>query len=251
MNVDGRPVERWRAGKARNLFQYLLVNRGRVVHRDRLHEILWPESAWTPRSSSVKVAMHALRRILDGGGTGMPPAVEILHQDHGYVLHAESIWVDVEEFEAHCADGRAAELRGDHDAATRGYRAALALYGGDFLAVERADWIGEQREWNKSLALQALKYLQEEALCQEDFPSVIALCRRMLEIDIYQEQVYRTLMSVHGELGELGRVKSWYEMCARRMHDDLGVAPSELTRKVFERSLAMGRRPRRLFLNAS
>ncbi|GAB2950959.1 BTAD domain-containing putative transcriptional regulator [Streptomyces heilongjiangensis] len=250
VHVDGVPVERWRAGKARNLFQYLLVNRGRVVSRAKLHEVLWPESPWSPRSSSVKVAMHALRRGLDGG-PGFPSPAEIVHQDHGYVLLADDIWVDVEEFDSLCATGRAAELRGDHLTAVDAYRAALALYNGDFLPLEQADWISEQREWNRSLALQALRYLLGEALCQEDFPAVIVLCRRMLEIDAYQEQVYRTLMSVHGELGELGRVKSWYEMCVRRLHDDLGVLPSELTHKIFERSMRTGRLPRPNLQNAS
>jgi two-component SAPR family response regulator len=243
VHVDGIPVERWRAGKARGLFQYLLANRGRVVPSDKLHEVLWPESPRSPRSSSVKVAMHALRRGLDGG-PGRSAPVEIVHQDHGYVLLAGDIRVDVEEFDSLCATGRAAELRGDHRMAADAYRAALALYGGDFLPVDQADWIREEREWNRSLALQALRYLQEEALCHEDFPAVIVLCRRMLEIDAYQEQVYRTLMSVHGELGERGRVKCWYEMCTRRLHDDLGVQPAESTRKIFERSMRMGRLPR-------
>ncbi len=247
LRVRGQSVDRWRAGKARSLFQYLLINQGRVVHRDKLHEVLWPDSAWSPRSSSVKVAMHALRQILnesslehigpaDGADTGRP-AVQILYQDQGYLLKAHDIWVDVEEFESLCNAGHAADLRGDHSAAVHGYRRAVDLYTGDFLAAETTDWVREQQEWNKSLMLRALKYLLHDALCREDFPTVITLCRRMLDVDPYQEDVYRTLMLVHGELGQLGRVKSWYELCSRRMCEELGLGVTDDTRRVLERTL--------------
>ncbi|WP_405996962.1 hypothetical protein [Streptomyces sp. NBC_00829] len=45
----GSPVRRWRAGKARDLFLYLLVNRGRPVDRDELHGALWPDRERSPR----------------------------------------------------------------------------------------------------------------------------------------------------------------------------------------------------------
>lgn len=251
-HVGGAPVERWRAGKARHLFQYLVLNRGKVLSRDKLQEMLWPDSDWSPRSSSVKVAMHALRRILrDNDGTGRPPAVEIVFQDNGYLLRARDIWVDVEEFAAQCRQGRTAQIRGDHQLAVAAYSRAVELYTGDFLAADTQDWVLHEREWNRSLVLQALKYLQEDALCREDFPAAITLSRRMLDIDPYQEQVYGTLMRVHAELGELGRVKSWYDLCARRMREDLNVLPSEETRRVLSRALERSRGSHRPVLVAA
>src|SRR5690348_10782629 len=75
--TDGTPVTRWSAGKARGLFQYLVVHRDRPVLRDRLHDVLWPETPWSPRSSSLKVAVHALRQVLGATSANGTPRAEI------------------------------------------------------------------------------------------------------------------------------------------------------------------------------
>jgi two-component SAPR family response regulator len=243
----GEPVERWRAGKTRSLFQYLLVNRGRPVLRERLHQVLWPDAEWTQNSSSLKVAMHALRQILAVPRTeGGDPVVRIVHQDHGYALHAEDIWIDLEQFEAHVEAGRAAEARGDCRTAMQQYHRAVDLYDGDFLSGECADWIEEQREWAKALALRALDRLRDDAVARQDYLEATRWCRRILEIDPYQEQTYQTLMYVHGYFGDLGRVKSWHQLCVRRLREDLDVEPTSATELLFRRAIRGELRPRRL-----
>lgn len=234
LTIDGMPVHRWRAGKARNLFQYLLVHRGRVVLRDKLYEVLWPESAWSPSSSSLKVAMHPLRQILNvkSDGTG-GYGVRIVWQDFGYALHADRIWLDVEEFEARVKAGRAADQAGDADTAMTHYAEAMDMYTGDFLAGESDDWVIEQREWCRSLALRALDRLCAGASQRGDFGEVLRWCRRVIELDPYQEQAYQLLMNVHGCFGEFGAVRRWHDMCVRRLRDELNVDPSIETMRIY------------------
>ncbi|MGW4381393.1 AfsR/SARP family transcriptional regulator [Kitasatospora sp. NPDC004531] len=238
LTIDGWPVRRWHAGKARNLFQYLLVNRERVVLRDTLYEVLWPEQVWSPGSSSLKVAAHALRRML-----ATQPLVEgrapirIEHRDFGYVLHADGILVDAERLQAAFSAGRTAELRGDHAEASRHYREVTALYRGDYLAGESADWILEQREWYRSLALGALAHLREGALAAGDHLEAIRWSRQALAIDRYHEESYQTLMIAHGRLGELDLVRGWHELCARRLADELDLDPSPETDAILAQAM--------------
>jgi DNA-binding SARP family transcriptional activator len=232
VHVNGRPVQRWRAGRARSLFQYLLLNRGRTVRREKLFEVLWPHSEWSPTASSLKVAMHALRRIL-----AETDAVSITSQDHGYLLHADDIWVDLTEFDTQMDRGRAAEEAGDHGRALAAYQRAATLYTGDFLESEPADWATSQRECTRTQALHALGYLRAEATRREDHSQVIALCRRILEIDPYHEEIYQTLMLLHGRRGELGQVRNWHQLCVRRLQHDLDVAPTDTTRRIFARAV--------------
>lgn len=238
LTIDGMPVHRWRAGKARNLFQYLLVNRGRVVLRDKLYEVLWPESTWSPSSSSLKVAMHALRQILNvqSDGTG-GYGVRIVRQDFGYILHAEEIWVDVEEFESRVKAGKAADQAGDTDTAMAEFAEAMEVYQGDFLAGDSADWVIEQREWCRSLALRALDRLCADAEQRGDFGEVLQWCRRVIELDPYQEHAYQLLITVHGCFGELGAVQRWHDICVRRLRDDLSVQPSDETERIFRSAM--------------
>ncbi|HEV2783341.1 MAG TPA: BTAD domain-containing putative transcriptional regulator [Actinophytocola sp.] len=238
LHVDGTPVNGWRAGKARNLFQYLLMNRGRLVRRETLFETLWPDGEWSPSTSLLKVAMHSVRRTLEQAGISAARFVDVVSRDHGYLLRTgDGIRIDLDEFDASMAAGRAAEARGDHAVAVAAYGRAAELYVGDFLAAESADWITAHRQCYRTLVLYALTYLRADALRRGDHAAVIELCRRILEIDPYHEEMYQTLMLLHGQRGELGQVRNWHRLCVQRLRDDLELPPSETTRRIFHRAV--------------
>lgn len=237
-------IHKWHAGKARNLFQYLLVCRGRLVLRERLYEVLWPESEWSPNSSSLKVAIHAVRQVLQIGPDGYAPSgLRIVHQDFGYTLYAEKIKVDVDDFEALIEAGNAATEAGKVADAMRFYRDAMDIYRDDFLAGERAEWITEQRQWYKSFALRILDRLSAYALRRADFDGLVHWCRRIIQLDPYRESAYRMLIEMHGRFGELGTVRHWYEICAQRMSDELGMKPAAETERVYRLAMRSIRTP--------
>lgn len=224
VDVGGRSVGPWRGGKARGLFQYLLLNRGRLVVRERLNEVLWPGTDRARGGSSLKVAAHALREVLSR--VPAEAGLELIYQDHGYLLRAERVWIDVDEFERCCNTG--------------GDRAAMQLYRGDFLGTESSPWAMEQREWYRSLALRVLDRLRDAALHGGDDIELVTWCRRSLEIDPSREATYQALMAAHARFGELDRVHSWYRMCLRRLREDFGVEPTPETHRVFIEALRRG-----------
>jgi DNA-binding SARP family transcriptional activator len=68
--VDGRLVSAVPGFKARSLFAYLLVYPG-PHPRVRLAGMFWPDMPDTRARASLRVALFALRRTLEGaGGTG-------------------------------------------------------------------------------------------------------------------------------------------------------------------------------------
>lgn len=232
--ADDKPLEHWQAGKARELFQYLLLNRGSVTRREKLVEVLWPDAVWSPKASSLKVAVHAVRKVLR---TTNARSVEIRHQDHGYVLEGNDLWLDIDEFEACVLAGKAAEDNDDDPRAVAEYTRAADLYAGDLLATETSDWITGRREYCRTLALHALGHLRADAVRRGDQSRTIELCGRLLEIDPYYEESYQTLMVAHGRRGELGQVRNWHEICVRRLREDLDIAPTDTTRRIFTRAV--------------
>ncbi|MER5220680.1 AfsR/SARP family transcriptional regulator [Streptomyces flaveus] len=238
LTMNGVPVRRWRAGKARGLFQYLAINRGQTLTRDRLYEVLWPGSDRSAGDSSLKVAAHALRRVLDAHpDSPCPSGIRLHYRDFGYVLDIAELWSDVDRFQELVHSGLRAATSGDRVLARERLRSAAALYAGEFLRGENADWVVEQREYLRSLALRALEVLRADAAEREDFPDLIEVCRSTLGIDRHHEETYRALMTAHGRRGEHACVRRWYDLCARRLRDDLAVAPSRETDRLLHAML--------------
>lgn len=230
LTVNGAPVQRWRAGKARGLFQFLVIHRGQTLTRDRLYEALWPGSDRSAGDSSLKVAAHALRRVLDAHPDGTGAAgIRLHYRDFGYALDIADLWSDVDRFQELVHTGLRAAAAGDRATARERLRSAAALYAGEFLRGESADWVVEQREYLRSLALRALEVLRADAAERGDFPDLIEVCRSTLGIDRHHEGAYRALMTAHGRRGEHACVRRWYDLCARRLREDLAVAPSRET----------------------
>jgi DNA-binding SARP family transcriptional activator len=245
LNVYGRKVDRWHSGKSKDVLQYLLLNRGQVVRQERMQEILWPGREWSAARTSLKVAIHSIRSILKNPLDGeAKPQAEIICRGRGYLLQADNSWLDIHEFDLSMATGRRAQAGGDEATALTAYRKAANLYHGDFLAAQTADWIDEQRQHYRALTLYALAYLRREALRRNDHSMVIRLCRRMLDIDPYQEDIYQTMMLVHGQRGELGQVREWYRLCDRRFRIDLDLKPAEDTERIFRDAMGGGLRRR-------
>jgi two-component SAPR family response regulator len=209
----------------------MLIHRGRLVPGERLREVLWPKSEFSPQSSSLKVAMHAVRKILAEQPCG-GESMRIDSDGGGYVLTTASVWIDVEELDGCASAARAAGQAGDRARAVELHRQVIGLYTGEFLAGDYAGWVIEQREWCKATVLHSLRWLRAQALRDNDYLGAIAMCRRILDVDPYVEDTYQTLMVLHARLGELGRVRSWYDLCTRRLREELDVMPTQQTQRI-------------------
>ncbi|MER5703221.1 BTAD domain-containing putative transcriptional regulator [Micromonospora sp. NPDC002296] len=247
--AGGHEIDRWRAGKARVLLQFMLLNRGRVLSREALHEALWPDASWSSNSSSLKVAVHMLRAALasqnkhavevaGGAVTGTAgPSLRLVTHQLGYVLETEGVWVDFEVFDDLIDRARMADARGDGGEAARLCAAAMELYHGDFLPGVHLNWAEVHRMWLRSRSLIALERLIRANLATGDYLTVIDRCREMLEIEPYREETYRILIAVHAHLGHLSQAHRWYEICATRLREELKIDLGESTHRLHQQAI--------------
>ncbi|MFF1297246.1 MULTISPECIES: BTAD domain-containing putative transcriptional regulator [unclassified Streptomyces] len=236
--VGGRLVTRWRAGRARHLLQYLLLHPGCVISRDVLFEELWPDLS-APRSS-LKVAVHTLRNILASEGAAVtgrnPSGLRILTHEYGYSIETKNVWVDFQEFDSLVLGAQSGTV--DAPRSTAQLQAAVELYQGDFLPGMTMPWVEPQREWLRSLALSALDRLLETAEGTYDDLQILHFCRKVLQIEPLHEKTYRTLIALHGRLGQFSQADRWYKLCASRLREAVGVGPAEETRLMYSRAVS-------------
>lgn len=252
VTAHGSQITRWKAGRARQLFQYLLAREGQVVHRDRLNELLWPNSD-ARESTSLKVAVHGLRQVLDAAqrdaSANESSHFEVRYSGGGYALETKGVWTDFKELEARIESGRQYERQGRPDQARLAYQRGVELNTGDFLPGEHDYWVIEQREWLRDLVMWALDWLSSTALSQHDYLDAIAWSRQIIEIDPYREHAYQRLMVCYARLGQLERVKCWRDRCVHRLGQELGVRPQRATFEILRE--AMDDRPAEVYWSAA
>jgi DNA-binding SARP family transcriptional activator len=235
--VGGSPVEAWRPGKARALFQYLINHHDRPVSRDALVRALWPDPDALAAGTSIKVAVHALRQTLTQVNT-RPAALTVSVHDAGYQLRTADLWLDVEQFERSIELARRLEAHGHPDAALTHFERAVAFYRGDFLEEAWEEWALLRREALRDQYLFALARLADAAQAHADHQACATYCQRLLEHDSCREEAYRLLMLCYARLGQRGRVRRWYELCVRALRTELDVDPEPETEALYRRALS-------------
>jgi two-component SAPR family response regulator len=240
VRVQGVPAAGLRAGKTRKLFQYLAMRRGRVIPKSQLVDVLWPEGSSGGGNASLKVAVHALRRVLrECEKQAGVPVAEVRYVDFGYELVTEDVCVDVTEFSTLAQAAAAAAEAGDVELAKATYTEAAALYHGPFLPDDESEWAREERMWAESLYVKILNGLIMIAVSEGRELAAIDLCKRVVSLDPYNEEMYRLMMEMHGNSSELGMALRWYSECEDRLRNGLGVEPSDETRESLVRVLAL------------
>jgi len=234
--ISGSPLERWRPGRARSLFQYLISHHGHSVPRDALLSALWPNPTAAAPRTSLKVAVHALRQTFREVDDNQA-RLEVLTEGQSYRLSAPDLWLDVDEFDRLCDTGRSLEADGHKAGALHCYTRAAALYQGDFLQDVADNWPVFRRETLKDRFFYVLGALAEASFAEGRYHDGILACQQLLAKDPCREQAFRVLMMCHACLGQRSRVHAWYGLCVSTLRAELNAEPEPATQQTYRRAL--------------
>jgi DNA-binding SARP family transcriptional activator len=232
LSVAGRHVVRWNSLKARAVFQYLLIHRGRPVRRDVLMDLQWPNHTYTSARNNLNVALYSLRNTLEGPWQGLQP---ILYQDGCYVLNSElKWWIDRDEFLAEFSKAHMIRSSDHPKKAISHFQKAVELYRGSLFEDDpTGDWyLVEQRHLNE-LYLQALESLGEIYFDLGESASAQQFAQLALARDPCCESVHRLLMRCYAAEHKQQLVSRQYSICVNALRDELGVSPGAETIRLF------------------
>lgn len=225
---DGTPIP-LSARKARAVLAYLALAGGRPQPRDKLAALLWPDSHAEQARTSLRQALSAVRRAVEGYPVVLADADRVA---------LCGVAVDVAAFEDH--------LRA---ATPDALEAAVALYRGDLLegfdaAAPTFDhWLAVERERLRGLALQALARLMDRHERAGELDRAIACATRLLTLDALQESVHRALMRLYDRQGRQALALKQYRLCRIALQRELGVSPEAETEALHQQILRARRQP--------
>jgi predicted ATPase/DNA-binding SARP family transcriptional activator len=205
--------------RQRGLLALLLLHANELVTTEQLAELLFGTEATDASVRAVRVAVSRLRRLLDD---------ETLETGHGgYLARAEPDQLDVAEFEALAAEGRAALHAGDPAAAAASLTKALALFRGPPLAdLALLDFVHPEVRRLDELRLSALMDRIDADLALGRGGELVPELETLVHVNPFQERLRGQLMLSLYRSGRQTDALEVYRQMRELLSDELGLEPS-------------------------
>lgn len=224
-----------RSRRVWSLLAYMLYNHGRSFAQEELIHLYWSnnEKSADP-GNALKSIFHRIRTALDKLQPGLGRLLIRRKAGRYFWNNVMPLSLDIEDFEAHF---HAAEAAGDDDVRLAEYQAALALYAGDPLPRMTDEiWTIPIVAYYHSLYTRAAAGAIELLEKQERTVEAVALCRRAIHIEPYQEDLYEHLMRGLLRTGDMKGAMSVYEEMSELLFAHFGVMPSETLRTLYRQA---------------
>lgn len=224
-----------RSRRVWSLLAYMLYNHGRSFAQEELIHLYWSnnEKSADP-GNALKSIFHRIRTALDKLQPGLGRLLIRRKAGRYFWNNVMPLSLDIEDFEAHF---HAAEAAGDDDVRLAEYQAALALYAGDPLPRMTDEiWTIPIVAYYHSLYTRAAAGAIELLEKQERTAEAVALCRRAIHIEPYQEDLYEHLMRGLLRTGDMKGAMSVYEDMSEQLFAHFGVMPSETLRTLYRQA---------------
>jgi DNA-binding SARP family transcriptional activator len=214
----------WLDQRPGQLLRFLVASRGRSAPVDDIAEAIWPNAARTS-VNTTRHLVHVLRGLLEPERPPGRASSCIVSVRGGYALDGARVVVDADEFAA-AAGAALARLAAGDPGAPAALEAALARYGGDFLADEPyAEWARDERERLRAVAERLLRALADLAAARDDLGAATAYVERLALMEPFDSDVHRRLLALCLREGARGRAVRHYRAFADRLEHTLGTSP--------------------------
>ena len=243
--LEDQPVSHFATNKVQALLAYLAVEAERPFPRTALATLFWPEMPDADARHNLRQTLFRLRQSIPDHPHG-PPFFNITRQTIQF-NPASDYWLDVTEFEHLLSDCQHHEHHylETCSACMERLETAVSLYHGDFLAhfyVEDSapfeEWALSRREWLRREALNALSLLAAYHDKHGHYESAQQFAQQQIDIDPLREEGYQQLMGILTKNGRRSQALAQYQLCEKRLSEELNVLPSTETTALYKRILA-------------
>jgi DNA-binding SARP family transcriptional activator len=235
---DGQPLEGVDAGKACELFSYLLLYCDRPHAREVLGGLFWGEN---PTARSRKYLRHTLWQLQSAFPESLSNGTEAIFSvetDWVQLNSHAGVWVDVHVLENACHSvlGKTGAQFDQLDY-TR-VRSAVDLYAGDLLTGWYQDWCIYERERLQNAYLTMVDKLIAYCEKHKRYEEGLAYGADILRMDQARERTHRRMMRLYYLAGDRTTALRQYERCEAILRAELSTTPSAKTMDLYQQILA-------------
>jgi DNA-binding SARP family transcriptional activator len=231
LRIDGGGVsiDHWSSRKSHLLLAYLASEPRRVVTKEALTDLFWPDCASARAANNLSIAIHQIRSWLRPLIPFQPNGIRV--QQGLYSLDPAVTWlVDIGEMRLQLAQARVAAHAGDVDKAREHNLSAVRVYSGEFLASDPyEEWTIEPRRAAEQEICVALRWLAADAASLGDWTSALQHASQCIQHDPCDEEAYRALMTGYWKQGNRALALQNYRSLERALRSDLSITPSDET----------------------
>ena len=223
----------WKYKAVRNLFQYLVTNKNRHLHRDVIIETFWPGVSIDKGLANLYNAISTLRKILEPGIYSKTSIIR-LENEYCWLEWRSDYQYDVDDFLGYYRAGKIKE-KDDRSGCFKSFERAQQIYSGDFLGEERyLDWVEQERKRLRDIFMEILAKCATFHIERKDYANAINFHHRILELDPCIEESHRELMLCYWKLNDKKKAIEQYRSCEALLNKQLGFKPSSETTRLFE-----------------
>ncbi len=222
----------WQREKAKELFQ-LLITKNTPVQKDEITQILWPRQDKQSADRDFKVALNTLHHVLEPNRKPRAAPFFIIREGMFYGLNPFAV-IDLDTvYFQECIQNGLKET--NESEALSFLEKGLQLYHGEYLPDRRYDdWCAAKRESMQIYFLRGAEKKAKLHIRRQNYDQAIFWCERIIEHDRTWEEAYRLLMYSYFCKNNRPQAIKWFQKCKRVLEEELGVAPLEPTKKMYE-----------------
>lgn len=233
--VNGEPVlSQLRQAKKTCLFlEYLILKKDRSVPHQELLDMLWADKDSRNPATALRTLLHRYRSLV--AQSGIPELAESIVTTRGsYQWNPDlDCEIDVFEFERLCQEARNLELSGRER--IERYMQLINIYTGPLLTNSADEmWVVPKSVYYHDLFLESMFTLIELLKEEEEYNIIIQVCRKAMDIDLFDERLHLELMLALVKTGKKREVLSQYYFATDLNYKQLGVEPSEEIRAIYK-----------------
>ncbi|WP_407271744.1 BTAD domain-containing putative transcriptional regulator [Radiobacillus sp. PE A8.2] len=222
----------WQREKAKELFEFFITNRNKMILKEEIYQELWPDQDVTAANQSFKVALNALLKTLEPNRKARSESFFIRRSGSLYGINDSSAYqLDTITFEEWIMEGLQEQ---EPSQAKELLERGLLLYKGNYLPNRRFDnWCINERERLHVIYLRAAEKMAQVSVRLYEFDNCIHWCHKILREDDTWEEAYRLLMYSYYQKNNRPQSIKWYRKCKEVLNKELGVKPMGPTNDMY------------------